>query len=152
MNTLHQNYLSFANTTLGLVLISIIASIGAIIFFIQCIALSNKFIRPAIENSFYNRILNHWLGPFFSKHKIIATFIRLQGLGDAVVDFIAYLMGTFFVVAMLSSACTAFIISLINDGFVYSLYLVFLIASMAMLSWVLGFNLRFLYKLAHRLK
>jgi hypothetical protein len=108
--------------------------------------------RPIIEQGFYNRILNHWLGPFFSKHKIIATFIRLQGLGDAVVDTIACIIGTMLVVAMLSSATTALIISLMNDGFVYSLYLVFLTASMSMLSWILGFNLRFFYKLLHRLK
>jgi hypothetical protein len=142
----------YAQDLSGLLVVCIIVSMFAILFFQQCVAISKRFVRPAIEHGFYNRILDTWLGPFLSKHKIIATFIRIQGLGDTVVDAIACISGTFFVVAMLSSATTAFIIEVLANGFHYSLYVVFLVASMSMLTWVLGWNMLYFYKLAHRLK
>ena len=147
-----HHFQGFVDSSMGLTILCILASVCAIACFQRSLVICTTLFRPIIEQGFYNRILNHWLGPFFSKHKIIATFIRLQGLGDAVVDTIACIIGTMFVVAMLSSATTALIISLINDGFVYSLYLICLTASMSMLSWILGFNMRFFYKLLHRLK
>lgn len=152
INHLLDSYHAFAHTTLGLLSICSISSMFAIGFFLRCVTLSKKLIRPAIEQGFYNHILEVWLGPFFSKHKIIATFIKFQGLGDAVVDTIAYIIGTMFVVALLSSASTALMIKVLQNGFNYSLYIVFLVSSISMFTWVLGFNLHFFYKLANRLK
>ena len=128
----------YAQDLPGLLVVCTVVSMFAILFFQQCVAISKRFVRPAIEHGFYNRILDTWLGPFLSKHKIIATFIRLQGLGDTVVDAIACISGTFLVVAMLSSATTAFIIEVLANGFHYSLYVVFLVASMSMLTWATG--------------
>lgn len=142
----------FINTDLGLLFTCAITSLCAILFFLQCVKITKRLFKPAIEAGFYNRILDSWLGPFFSKHKIIATFIRLQGLGGAVVDTIACLIGTMFVVALLSSATTALIIELIQFGTESPLYISFLVSSVSMLTWVLGWNIHFFYKVAHRLK
>ena len=134
----------------GLLLLCVVGSVISILFIERLKNLLKWIIKPTVDRTFYDTILDNYLGPFFSKHKIIATFIKVQGLGESVVDGILYLIGTFTVVAFLSSALTALLFYLMDEGFVYSLYLLWLVSTVSMLVWVLIHNMIYFYRLIHR--
>lgn len=142
----------FFATSAGMAWLCLLASLSSIALSQSCKRLFSRMFRPAIAHNFYEHILQKWLGPFLSKHKIIATFIRLQGLGETVVDCIACLIATFFLVAFLSACLTASLISIINNGFIYSAYLLSLISFASMLAFLLIQNLHYFYRVANRLK
>jgi hypothetical protein len=142
----------FVETPQGMALLCLISALCSIALSQSCKRFFRNTFRPAIAHNFYEHILQKWLGPFLSKHKIIATFIRLQGLGETLVDCIACLIATFFLVAFLSASLTAALISIISNGFIYSAYLLFLLSFAAMLASLLLQNLQYFYRVANRLK
>lgn len=142
----------FLTTPQGMAWLCLITSLFSIVLSQSCKRLLSNTFRPAIAHNFYEHILQKWLGPFFSKHKIIATFIRLQGLGETLVDFIAHLIASFFLVAFLSASLTAALISMITNGFIYSAYLLFLLNFAVMQAYLLIQNVYYLYRVANRVK
>ncbi len=144
------NWLS--NTVAGMLCLSLIGAMLLILLLKQLTKALKYFVKPAVEQTFYDTILNKWLGPFFSKHKIISTFIKVQGLGETVVDSIVHLIGTFAVVALLSSTLTAMLLHIAEEGVVYSTYLTCLLSMAMMWTWVLIRSLIYFYRVVHRLK
>ena len=136
----------------GMFFLSILGAVLLVVLLKKLTKGLRCMVRPAVEQAFYDTILNKWLGPFFSKHKIIATFIKIQGLGETVVDSIVHLIGTFFVVALLSSTLTAMLLHVLEQGFVYSIYLAWLLSMAMMWTWVLVRSLIYFYRIIHRLK
>ena len=140
------------STVPGMLSLSLLGAILLILLLKQLIKALKCLVKPAVEQAFYDTILNNWLGPFFSKHKIIATFIKIQGLGETVVDSIVHLIGTFAVVALLSSTLTAMLIHVAEQGFVNSVYLTCLLSMALMWTWVLIRSLIYFYRVVNRLK
>lgn len=135
-----------------MIILSTISGLLAIAFMSSLGAFLKICIRPNVEHTFYNTILKQWFGGFFLKRKIIATFIKMNNMGELIVDSIIHLIGMFIVVACLSSALTATILHLQQHAFIYSLYLLFLMSANCMLIWSLGKNLIYFRKVVYRLK
>jgi hypothetical protein len=143
---------AITETRQGFAAFCLLGSLLSILCFSGISNLLRYLIRPQIEYRFYHKILDRWLGPFFSKHKIIATFVRLQGLGDTIVDGIANLVVTFIIVAFLSSALTAISLHIYQQGFYFSWWLFALISLAATLGFALIKQLLYFRKLSYRLK
>ncbi|NRB39085.1 MAG: hypothetical protein HRU20_11560 [Pseudomonadales bacterium] len=141
----------FLQSNSGMWLLTLLVVVIAIGVMGRVQTLATWLIKPAVESAFYNTILRRWLGPLLSKHKIIATFIRIQGLGESIVEAILYLLGTFFVVAFLSSTLTAVVLHVSVQGFIFSVYLLGLVFLAAVFTALLFSNMRYFYKLVHRL-
>ena len=148
----NQGITYLTTTTAGMCLLSLFCSVLSILLIKYVTGFFKWLVKPAIERSFYDSILNKWLGPYLSKHKIVATCLKMLGVGDQIVDVIVHIIGTFFIVAFLSSALTASIIDVSQQGFIYSVYLLWLVSMASMLSWMLCHNLVYFYKFTNRLK
>lgn len=143
---------AITETPEGFAMLCVVCAIISLLFISSISHFLRGIIKPQIEHRFYHKILDHWLGPFYSKYKIIATFIRLQGFGETVVDGIVNIIGTFFIVAFLSSTLTSLGIFIYQYGFHYSLLLLALVCFASMLSWALIHQLIYFHRLTYRLK
>jgi hypothetical protein len=139
-------------TSHGMLALSALAGILAIGFITFMGAFLKTLIRPNVEHTFYNTILKHWFKGYFLKHKIVATFIRANNLGEDIVNGIIHLIGMFIAVAFVSSALTATILHLQLNAFIYSPYLLFLMSANIMLAWSVGKNMLYFRKVVYRLK
>ena len=139
-------------TQTGMVALSTLSGLLAIAFITLIGSFLKRLIKPNVEHAFYNTILQYWFKGFFFKRRMIATFIRMNNLGETIINSIIHLIGTFIVVAFLSSALTATILYLQTADFIYSPYLLFLMALNCMLSWSLGKNLLYFRKVVYRLQ
>jgi hypothetical protein len=151
-NTLDNSMAWLITTTTGMTILSVIAGMLAIVFITLLAAFLKTLVKPNIEHTFYETILKKWFTGFFLRHKIVGAFIKMNNMGETIIDGITHLIGMFMVVAFLSSALTATLLYLLQNPFVYSPYLLFLMASNAMLAWSLGKNLLYFRKLVYRLK
>ncbi len=139
-------------TSDGMYAFSALAGTLAIVFITIIGAFFKTLIKPNVEHTFYNIILKHWFKGYFLKHKIIATFIKVNNLGEEIVNGIIHLIGMFIVVAFLSSALTATLFHLQVNAFIYSPYLLFLMSANIMLAWSVGKNMLYFRKVIYRLK
>lgn len=149
---LPQNILWLATTGHGMVVLSTISGLLAIVFITLLGAFLEKLVRPNVEHAFYHTILQHWMKGYLLKHRIVATFIRMNNMGESIINGIIHLAGMFIVVAFLSSALTATFLHLQNADFVYSPYLLFLMSANCMLAWSLGRNLLYFRRVVYRLQ
>lgn len=148
-----QQYLPWLTTTAeGMCVLSVLAGMLAIVFITLSGAFLKTLIRPNVEHAFYNIILKHWFKGYFLKHKIVATFIKVNNLGEDIVNGIIHLIGMFIAVAFVSSALTATILHLQLNAFIYSPYLLFLMSANIMLAWSVGKNMLYFRKVVYRLK
>lgn len=149
---MNEGIIWLVTTTGGMVALSTCAGLLAIGLVTLLGAFLKRLIRPNVEHAFYETILQHWLKGFFLKRKIVATFIRMNNLGDTIINGIIHLIGMFMVVAFLSSALTATLLHLLANPFAYSPYLLFLMAANCMLAWSLGSNLLYFRRVVYRLQ
>ena len=108
-------------------------------------------VRPNIEHAFYEKILHRWLGGYFLRHRIVATFIRMHRMGDVIVNSLVVTVATFVVVALLSACLTATVIHIHQHAFIYSPLLLGLATADIMLAWALARNLLYFRKVLYRL-
>ena len=134
----------------GMLLLSMLGAVVMLFLTGRLTVLLRFLVKPAVEQAFYHQILVRWLGPVFSRHKIVATFIRVQGLGDSIVEMVLYMLATFVVVACLSSSLTAVLLHVYQQGFHYSPYLLMLNSLSAVWLYLLMKNLRYFYVLSYR--
>ena len=148
-----QKYLPWLTTTIeGMCVLSAVAGILAIVFITLLGAFLKTLIRPNVEHTFYNIILKHWFKGYFLKHKIVATFIKVNNLGEDIVNGIIHLIGMFIAVAFLSSALTTTLLHLQVHAFIFSPWLLFLMSANIMLAWSVGKNMLYFRKVVYRLK
>lgn len=140
-----------AGTASGMLTLSIGGGVLAIVLLAAVSHSLSALIRPNIEHTFYERILRQWFNGFFLRHRIIATFIRMNRMGDTIVNAMIHLTATFIIVAFLSAALTASSIFIAQDGFIYSPRLLILMIANIALLWALVRNVMFFRKLMYRL-
>lgn len=140
-----------SSTATGMAVLSTGCGLLAILLLATISHSLKALIRPNIEHAFYENILRRWFTGFFLKHRIIATFIRMNRMGETIVNAMIHLTATFVIVALLSAALTASSIYMVQEGFYYSPLLLALMTCNIALLWALVRNLIFFRKLAYRL-
>lgn len=138
-------------TTGGMLVLSLICGVIAIAGLTLIRESLKALIRPNIEYTFYENILRRWLGSYFQQHRIIGAFIRMNRMGDTIVNSLIITVATFVVVALLSSTLTATLIHVCQQAFVYSPLLLFLMTANIMLGWALVINLLYFRRVLYRL-
>lgn len=138
-------------TTGGMLILSLACGLIAIAGLTLVRESLKALIRPNIEYTFYENILRRWLGSYFQQHRIIGTFIRMNRMGDTIVNCLIITVATFVVVALLSSAITATLIYIYRQAFIFSPLLLFLMSVNIMLGWALINNLLYFRKVLYRL-